>query len=132
MLVATHLMAGFRSWMRDMGVTRTKGASVNTKLRLAGWMFLASTIGMPALAQSGADLYKTKCQMCHGAAGLADSGACRAMKVKPVTDPEVKKMSEAQMIDAVTKGMGKMQPYKDKLTDAQIKDAVAYFRTLIK
>ena len=27
------------------------------------------------------------------------------------------------------KGTGKMQPYKDKLTDAQIKDSVAYFRT---
>lgn len=105
---------------------------MNTKLRLAGLMFLASTIGMPALAQSGADLYKTKCQMCHGAVGLADSGAGKAMKVKPVTDPDVKKMSEAQMIDAVTKGMGKMQPYKDKLTGAQIKDSVAYFRTLMK
>jgi len=115
-----------------MGVTRTKGASVNTKLKLAGCLFLASTIGMPALAQSGADLYKTKCQMCHGATGLTDSGAGKAMKVKPVTDPEVKKMSEAQMIDAVSKGMGKMQPYKDKLTDTQIRDSVAYFRTLIK
>jgi mono/diheme cytochrome c family protein len=36
------------------------------------------------------------------------------------------------MIDATTNGMGKMQPFKGKLTDAQIKDAVAYFRTLIK
>ena len=27
---------------------------------------------------------------------------------------------------------GKMQAYKDKLTDAQIKDAVEYFRTFTK
>ncbi len=105
---------------------------MKTRLKLAGLMFLAGTMGMPALAQSGADIYKTKCQMCHGAAGLADSGAGKAMKVKPATDPEVKKMSEAQMVDAVRKGMGKMQPYKDKLTDAQIKDAVAYFRTFVR
>jgi len=101
------------------------------KLKLAG-LFVASTIGMTAFAQSGAEIYKTKCQMCHGAAGMAESGAGKAMKVKPVTDPDVKKMPEAQMIDAVRKGMGKMQPYKDKLTDAQIKDSVAYFRTFIK
>ena len=54
------------------------------------------------------------------------------MKVKPATDPDVKKMNETQMIDAVRNGMGKMQPYKDKLTDAQIKDAVGYFRTFVK
>jgi len=114
-----------------MGV-EGKGASVNRTLKLAGILAIASTIGMPLFAQSGAEIYKTKCQMCHGAAGMAESGAGKAMKVKPVTDPGVKQMSEAQMVDAVRKGMGKMQPYKDKLTDAQIHESVAYFRTLIK
>ncbi len=88
---------------------------------------------VPAVAQtSGADVYKAKCQMCHGAAGMAESGVGKAMKVKPVSDPEVKKMSEAQMVDAVRKGMGKMQPYQDKLSDAQIKASVAHFRTFVK
>lgn len=105
---------------------------MNRKLNLAGLVVIASMIGMPVLAQSGAEIYKSKCQMCHGVAGMAESGAGKAMKVKPVTDSEVKKMSDAQMVDAVRKGMGKMQPYKDKLTDAQIKESVAYFRTLIK
>ena len=36
------------------------------------------------------------------------------------------------MIEAVRNGMGKMQPFKDKLTDAQIKDSVAFFRSLMK
>ena len=92
-------------------------------------VLLAGTVGF---AQSGEATYKAKCQMCHGEKGLADSGAGKAMKVKPATDPDVKKMSEAQMFDAVHDGMGKMQPYKDKLTDAQIKDAVGYFRTFTK
>jgi mono/diheme cytochrome c family protein len=33
------------------------------------------------------------------------------------------------MVAATRNGMGKMQPFKDKLTDAQIKDAVACFRS---
>ena len=70
--------------------------------------------------------------MCHGAAGLADSPAGKAMKVKPITDPEVSKLTETQMTDAVHNGMGKMQAYKDKLTDDQIKDAVSYFRTFFE
>lgn len=89
---------------------------------------------MPAVfAQgSGAEVYKAKCQMCHGAKGLADSPAGKAMKVKPITDPDVKKFTEAQMIEATRNGMGKMQPFKGKLSDAQIKDAVAHFRTFLK
>jgi mono/diheme cytochrome c family protein len=93
-------------------------------------LLLAGTV---SFAQSaGEATYKAKCQMCHGEKGLADSGAGKAMKVKPATDPDVKKLSEAQMIDAVHDGSGKMQAYKDKLTDAQIKDAVEYFRTFTK
>jgi len=83
-------------------------------------------------AEPGADTYKAKCQMCHGATGLADSGAGKTMKVKPITDPTVKKLTEAEMITATKNGMGKMQPFKDKLTEAQVKDAVAYFRTFMK
>ena len=93
-------------------------------------VMLAGSMGFAQ--SSGEALYKAKCQMCHGEKGMADSGAGKAMKVKPATDPDVKKMSETQMIDAVRNGMGKMQAYKDKLTDAQIKDAVDYFRTFAK
>lgn len=89
--------------------------------------------GAVCFAQSsGEALYKSKCQMCHGAKGLADTAAAKSMKVKPITDPEVKGFTEAKMVDAVRNGMGKMQPYKDKLTDAQIKEAVSYFRTFLK
>jgi mono/diheme cytochrome c family protein len=81
----------------------------------------------------GAAIYKAnKCEMCHGATGMAETGPGKAMKVKPVTDPDVRKLSREQMVAATRNGMGKMQPYKDKLTDAQIKDAVDYFRTFVK
>jgi cytochrome c6 len=96
-------------------------------------MLVVLLAGSVSFAQSSAEaLYKSKCQMCHGEKGLADSGAGKAMKVKPITDPDVKKMSEAQMVDAVKNGMGKMQPYKDKLSDAQIKEVVTYFRSFGK
>jgi mono/diheme cytochrome c family protein len=63
---------------------------------------------------------------------LADSGPGKVMKVKPISDPAVKKMTESQMIEAVRNGMGRMQPYKDKLTEAQIKETVSYYRSLSK
>jgi len=86
-----------------------------------------------AFAQSsGEALYKQKCLNCHGTNGLANSGIGRIMKVKPVTDSDVLKLSEPEMVQMVRDGAGKMQAYKGDLTDAQIKGAVEYFRTFMK
>jgi mono/diheme cytochrome c family protein len=84
-----------------------------------------------AIAQ-GADVYKTKCQSCHGATGVPSAGMAKSMGIKPVTDPAVKGMSEEKMITITTNGEGKMPAFKGKLTDAQIKEAVAHYRSLGK
>jgi len=81
---------------------------------------------------SGEAVYKQKCLNCHGANGLANSGVGKIMKVKPVTDAEVMNLNEAEMIQKVRVGAGKMQAYKGDLTDAQIKGSVDYFRTFMK
>jgi mono/diheme cytochrome c family protein len=104
------------------------------KIRFQLALGLAITLlGVAAQAQSaGEAVYKTKCLNCHGANGLAETAMGKALKVKPATDPAVKKMTEAQMIDAVRNGMGKMQPYKNSLSEAQIKDSTDFFRTFCK
>jgi mono/diheme cytochrome c family protein len=84
-------------------------------------------------AQSpGEAVYKQKCVACHGPDGVANSGVGKIMRVKPVSDPEVRKLTEAEMIELTRNGVGKMQPYKGELTDAQIKASVDYFRRFIK
>jgi cytochrome c6 len=93
-------------------------------LALAGSMSFAQS--------SGEATYKAKCQSCHGATGIPTPAMAKAMNVKPASDPAVKARTEAQMIDATKKGVGKMPGYAGKLTDTQIKDAVGYFRSLGK
>jgi len=91
---------------------------------------LASSV---CFAQSaGQATYNAKCKSCHGADGAADSSVAKMMKVKPVSDPEIKKLTAAQMFTGVKDGKGKMKPFKDKLTDDEIKGSVAYYRSLIK
>jgi cytochrome c6 len=86
-----------------------------------------------ALAQSGGEAtYKAKCQMCHGATGAGDTPAGKSMRVKSFKDPEIAKMSDAAMINITKNGQGKMPAYKDKLTDAQIKQVVVYIRSIMK
>jgi cytochrome c6 len=100
-------------------------------VKLAAICTLAVAITLPALAQnSGADIFKAKCQMCHGPDGTGDTPAGRAIKAASFKSPVLVKTPDADLIAAVKNGKGKMPSYAGKLTDDQIKAAVAYIRTL--
>jgi mono/diheme cytochrome c family protein len=104
--------------------------TIRSLVALAAVVLLAGAV---SFAQSaGEATYKAKCQSCHGAEGTPNPGIAKAMGVKPASDPAVKADSEAQMITITTDGKGKMPAYKGKLTDAEIKDSVDYFRTFVK
>jgi cytochrome c6 len=93
--------------------------------------FSLASVALHAQA-SGADTYKAKCQMCHGADGLGATPAGKSMKAIPFNDPQIVSKPDADLIAATTDGKGKMPAYKGKLTDAEIKGAIAYIRTLQK
>jgi mono/diheme cytochrome c family protein len=103
------------------------------RISAAAVIFLAATLAVPAFAQApGADTYKAKCAMCHGADGLATSPMAKSMKVLSFKAPAMMKASDAQFIASTKNGKGTMKGYNGKLTDAQIKDVIAYVRTLQK
>jgi mono/diheme cytochrome c family protein len=87
-----------------------------------------------AFAQSsGADTYKAKCAVCHGPDGLGNTLIGKNLKAASFKDPAVVKAPDAELIAVVKNGKGKMPAsIGAKLTDAQIKDVVAYVRTLQK
>jgi len=103
--------------------------TIRFAVALAAAVLFAGAMGF---AQSGEATYKARCQSCHGAEGAPNPGIAKMMGVKPANDPAVKAHSEAQMIAITTNGKGKMPAFKGKLSDAQIKDSVAYFRTFAK
>jgi mono/diheme cytochrome c family protein len=99
-------------------------------LAIAATSLLAACAATPASAQgAGAATYKAKCQMCHGADGQP-TAAGKSMKALPLNSPDLKKAPTATLIASVTNGKNKMPAYAGKLTDAQIKEVVAYIRTL--
>jgi mono/diheme cytochrome c family protein len=104
--------------------------TIRSSVVLIAFAALAGAVGFSQ--SSGEAIYKQKCLTCHGADGLANSGIGKVMRVKPITDPQVKKLSETEMIELTGKGVGKMQAYKGDLTDAQIKASVDYLRGFIK
>ena len=76
-------------------------------------------------ADTAADVYKSKCAMCHGTDGKKMAGT------KEFASPDIQKMSDADLAAAITNGKPpKMPAYKDKLTEGQIKDLAKYVKTL--
>ena len=106
---------------------------IRTGLMLVAILAASTMASARARAQgAGADTYKAKCAMCHGADGLGATPAGKAMKATSFKSPESIKASDADLIAITKTGKGKMPAYTGKLTDPQIKDAVAYVRTLQK
>jgi mono/diheme cytochrome c family protein len=89
-----------------------------------------SLAGAAAFAQSsGEATYKAKCQSCHGATGTPNPALAKLLGVKPISDPDIRKLTPDQMAETVKNGKGKMKPVAG-LTDAEIKSVVAYYRSL--
>jgi mono/diheme cytochrome c family protein len=99
---------------------------------MAAVVVLAASVVMPAFAGTGEADYKAKCASCHGADGLAATAMGKMFKIASFKDASQIKLSDAEMIASTTKGKGKMPAYDGKLSEAQIKDVVAYIRTLQK
>jgi cytochrome c551 len=89
---------------------------------------LCLMVVQPMSAQSGADLFKTKCAMCHGPDGKGQTTMGKNMKLSDLASADVQKLSDAQMKDIVLKGKGKMPA--QKVTDAQAGDLVKFVRSL--
>lgn len=106
-----------------------KTASCMTMFALV--LLLVGLVTTAAKADTAEATYKAKCQMCHGPDGKGETPTGKAMKVKDFTSEDVQKMSDADLTATITSGKGKMPAYKT-LTPEQVKDLVAYVRSLGK
>ncbi len=78
------------------------------------------------------------CASCHGKDGKGDTKAGRMAEVKDLTDAKYQEtFTDEKMAVQISDGMKvgdkeKMKPFKDKLTADEIKQLVAFVRTLKK
>jgi mono/diheme cytochrome c family protein len=100
--------------------------------RIVAVSLFALSSAMVFAQNPGADIYKSKCQMCHAADGSGNTPAGKSSKARPFDSPEVLKLSDDDLIKVTKNGHGKMPAYAGKLTDDQIKDVIAHIHTLQK
>ena len=112
----------------------TKYRGFLTALLMSGTLVAAiCLLGAATRAQGdGEKIYKAKCASCHGPDGVGATAAGKATNVRDFCADEVKKETDDEWTTIIVKGKNKMPSYDKKLTDAAIKDAVAYLRGLCK
>ena len=108
-----------------------KSAAIRTAVALViALVVLASPLA--AFADDGAALFKTKCAACHGPDGAGQTTMGKANKLRDLGSPDVQKLADDELTAIITSGKNKMPPYGKSLKPEQVKDLVAFVRTLKK
>jgi cytochrome c6 len=108
---------------------RRKNEGVFVLLLCAGFAAQA----LPTRAQTGGGaLYKSKCVACHGADGKGETAVGKANKIRDLGSADVQKQSDDEIAGIIGNGKGKMPAYGKSLNPEQVKDLVAYIRSLKK
>jgi cytochrome c6 len=84
-------------------------------------------------ADTGADLFATKCASCHGKDGTGNTPMGKNLKLRDLGSADVQQISDKDLKNIVDKGKPpKMPAYGGKLSETQIDDLVKYIRSLKK
>jgi len=116
-------------------IMKTKVSSIKLVLSVA--VLLAAFTVASRAAEVKAN-WEKHCQKCHGADGKGQTKMGRQSGVKDYTDPKVQaELKDENAIKIIKEGIvekdkKKMDPYKDKLNDEEIKGLIAYIRAFKK
>jgi mono/diheme cytochrome c family protein len=83
-----------------------------------------------SFADDGADVFKSKCAVCHGADGKGATAMGKSLKLRDLSSADVQQQSDADLANIITNGKDKMPKYDGKLTKDQINSVVKFIRTL--
>jgi mono/diheme cytochrome c family protein len=93
---------------------------------------LALLLSTYALADGGADTYKTKCSAGHAANGAGDTMLGKKLQIRALASADVQKQFDDKLATIIGKGKNRMPPFDRKLSKDQIGDVVKYIRSLKK
>ncbi|MBI3090554.1 MAG: cytochrome c [Candidatus Tectomicrobia bacterium] len=129
------------------------GRQGKRRLRLLLALLLGSSVAAaflrmaaPGMAQArkgdpakGKAHYQALCAACHGTTGRGDGPAAAALDPKPRNHADgatMNKLSDEHLVTVIKNGgaaVGKsplMPPWRDSLSDTQVRDVIAYLRAL--
>jgi cytochrome c6 len=83
-----------------------------------------------ATPSAGADTFKAKCAVCHGADGSGSTPMGQKMKVRDLRSPDVQKQTDEELTTIITNGKPPMPAYGKTLSSADIRQLVGFLRSI--
>lgn len=80
----------------------------------------------------GAEVYRSNCTTCHGESGDAKTPAGQALKAASFKSTDALNKNDAELLAIAKKGKGNMPSWSDSISDKDLRDVIAYIRTLQK
>ena len=80
----------------------------------------------------GETVYKANCAPCHGANGDSNTLAGKSFKAPALTNPDIFKKSDDELIAFAKKGKGQMPAWDGTLSDDEIKSVITYIHAFAK
>lgn len=97
---------------------------------------LASAEGSGHETKRGKAIYEERCVVCHGPQGKGDGPEAPFLSPRPASlvSAGTSAKSDRELLDIIAKGKPRtaMPGWKDKLTDQELEDVLAYIRSLIQ
>jgi cytochrome c6 len=107
---------------------------LSTILRSAAGLLIAIIVASsPATSQdvaAGAEIFKSKCVVCHGPDGSGNTSVGKSLKVADLRSAEIQKKSDAELTQSISDGKNNMPGFKGDLSDDDIHTVLSYVRTL--
>src|SRR5262245_29783637 len=75
-------------------------------------------------------LYALNCAVCHASDGSGDTAVGKQLKADDLRSKKVQQRSDQDLYDLIAKGKKKMPGFEKKLGKNQVRQLVAYLRTL--
>jgi cytochrome c6 len=83
-------------------------------------------------SSAAADLFKSRCVLCHGADGAGKTTLGQQLKASDLHSAKVQKQSDAGLKQSILHGKGNMPPFQAQLTIEQVDQLLKYVRRLGK
>ena len=94
-------------------------------------MFVSAAFS-PALCQSGsgAETFKEKCVLCHGADGSGNTPLGKQLQAADLRSKDVQKKTDAELHRVIHDGQTNMPGFADELNEQEITQVIKYVRSL--
>jgi mono/diheme cytochrome c family protein len=93
-------------------------------------LYTFSSNSFSAPPPSGADLFKSKCAMCHGPDGSGNTPMGKRLNLRDLRSSDVQKHTDDELTAIITNGKSPMPAYGKTLSASDIHELVAYIRSI--